>query len=357
MLLMMMGSLRALRHLVTSLPLLLLLPLLLCLLSSFSSAAELGETCLFNSDCDPGLHCETCLANGNFRLRCTRVKPKSPIAEGVGLPFNKYAWLTTHNSFALLGAPSFTGKQNVAEKNQQDSVTEQLEHGVRGLMLDMYDYDSDIWLCHSYEGKCFDALAFQPAVNVLGEIRDFLEANPSEIITIFIEDYVSSPMGLTKVFNASGLLKYWFPVSSMPKNGEDWPLVSEMITQNQRLVVFTSEKTKEASEGIAYQWRYVVENQYGDGGMEDGSCPNRAESLPMHTTSRSLVLMNYFPSIPYFFTACKHNSGPLESMLNTCYSASANRWANFIAVDYYRRSDGGGASQVTDLANDRMLSS
>lgn len=103
--------------------------------------------------------------------------------------------------------------------------------------------------------------AQQPAVNVLGEIRDFLEANPSEIITIFIEDYVSSPMGLTKVFNASGLLKYWFPVSSMPKNGEDWPLVSEMITQNQRLVVFTSEKTKEASEGIAYQWRYVVENQ------------------------------------------------------------------------------------------------
>ncbi|CAL9169557.1 unnamed protein product [Musa hybrid cultivar] len=73
--------------------------------------------------------------------------------------------------------------------------------------------------------------AQQPAVNVLGEIRDFLEANPSEIITIFIEDYVSSPMGLTKVFNASGLLKYWFPVSSMPKNGEDWPLVSEMITQ------------------------------------------------------------------------------------------------------------------------------
>nr|XP_018687011.1 PREDICTED: PI-PLC X domain-containing protein At5g67130 [Musa acuminata subsp. malaccensis] len=384
---MMMGSLRALRHLVTSLPLLLLL-LLLCLLSSFSSAAEvrsdpsallllfpvsppdlirisfrclrntkLGETCLFNSDCDPGLHCETCLANGNFRLRCTRVKPKSPIAEGVGLPFNKYAWLTTHNSFALLGAPPLTGKQNVAEKNQQDSVTEQLEHGVRGLMLDMYDYDSDIWLCHSYEGKCFDALAFQPAVNVLGEIRDFLEANPSEIITIFIEDYVSSPMGLTKVFNASGLLKYWFPVSSMPKNGEDWPLVSEMITPNQRLVVFTSEKTKEASEGIAYQWRYVVENQYGDGGMEDGSCPNRAESLPMDTTSRSLVLMNYFPSIPYFFTACKHNSGPLESMLNTCYSASANRWANFIAVDYYRRSDGGGAAQVTDLANDRMLSS
>ncbi|KAK7278447.1 hypothetical protein RJT34_23476 [Clitoria ternatea] len=65
----------------------------------------------------------------------------------------------------------------------------------------------------------------QPAINVLKDIESFMEANPSEIVTIFIEDYVISSQGLTKVFNASGLSKYWFPVSSMPKNGEDWPIV------------------------------------------------------------------------------------------------------------------------------------
>lgn len=72
---------------------------------------------------------------------------------------------------------------------------------------------------------------------------------------------MTSPLGLTKVFNASGLSKYWFPVSRMPKNGDDWPTVDDMVEKNQRLVVFTSKSAKEASEGIAYNWRYVVENQ------------------------------------------------------------------------------------------------
>jgi hypothetical protein len=101
----------------------------------------------------------------------------------------------------------------------------------------------------------------QPAINVLKEIQVFLEANPSEIVTIIIEDYVTSPKGLTKVFNAAGLRKYWFPVSRMPKNGGDWPTVDDMVQKNQRLVVFTSKAAKEASEGIAYEWRYLVENQ------------------------------------------------------------------------------------------------
>lgn len=101
----------------------------------------------------------------------------------------------------------------------------------------------------------------QPAINVLKEIQVFLDANPSEIVTIFIEDYVTSPKGLTKVFDASGLRKYWFPVSRMPKNGGNWPTVDDMVKKNQRLVVFTSKSSKEASEGIAYEWRYLVENQ------------------------------------------------------------------------------------------------
>lgn len=72
---------------------------------------------------------------------------------------------------------------------------------------------------------------------------------------------MTSPMGLTKVFNASNLNKYWFPVSKMPKSGEDWPTVDDMVQQNERLVVFTSKSAKEASEGIAYNWKYVLENQ------------------------------------------------------------------------------------------------
>lgn len=160
-------------------------------------------------------------------------------------------------------------------------------------MLDMYDFNNDIWLCHSFNGNCFNVTAFvspsstliwshsflllieslvvfiyffilflqQPAINVLREIQVFLEGNPTEIVSIFIEDYVSSPRGLSKVFNTSGVSQYLFPLSRMPKNGEDWPTVDDMVQKNQRLVVFTSKSSKEASEGLAYEWNYVVENQ------------------------------------------------------------------------------------------------
>lgn len=70
--------------------------------------------------------------------------------------------------------------------------------------------------------------------------------------------------------------------------------------------------------------------------MVAGSCPNRAESSPMNTTSISLVLENYFPDNPNISAACMDNSASLISMMNTCYEVDGKRWPNFIAVDFYQ---------------------
>ncbi|XP_009373787.2 PI-PLC X domain-containing protein At5g67130 [Pyrus x bretschneideri] len=316
---------------------------------------KLLDECSMDADCEAGLYCGCC-PQGFSGSRCIRsaITDQFKLLNN-SLPFNKYAFLTTHNAFAIEGEQSHTGIPRVTFNNQENTVTQQLNNGVRALMLDTYDFKDDVWLCHSFNGQCYDFTAFEPAIDTLKEVEAFLSANPSEIVTLILEDYVEAPNGLTNVFNASGLKNYWFPVTSMPKNGQDWPLVSDMVANNQRLLVFTSKSAKEQSEGIAYQWNYMVENQYGDDGMKEGSCSNRGESSPLDDKTKSLVLVNYFASIPLKLESCENNSGDLINMLYTCHGAAANRWANFVAVDFYKRSEGGGSFQALDNLNGELL--
>lgn len=46
--------------------------------------------------------------------------------QNTSLPFNKYAYLATHNSFAIKGEHSRIGKPRVTFPNQEDTITEQL---------------------------------------------------------------------------------------------------------------------------------------------------------------------------------------------------------------------------------------
>ncbi|XP_022739206.1 PI-PLC X domain-containing protein At5g67130 isoform X2 [Durio zibethinus] len=270
---------------------------------------QILDSCSLATDCGPGLYCGNCPALGKTQPYCIRGQATIPTSV----------------------------------------------NGVRGLMLDMYDFEGDIWLCHSFRGQCFNFTAFQPAINTLREVEAFLSQNPTEIVTIIIEDYVHTPKGLTKLFTNAGLDKYWFPVSKMPKKGDDWPTVNEMVQANHRLLVFTSVASKEAEEGIAYQWKYMLENEAGDPGVKAGSCPNRKESRPLNSKSASLFLMNYFPTYPVEDEACKEHSTQLADMIGTCYKAAGNMMPNFLAVNFYMRSDGGGVFYDLDSMNGQRL--
>lgn len=315
---------------------------------------QILESCSAATDCAPGLYCGNCPQLGKTQPFCIRGQAILPTSIINGLPFNKYTWLVTHNAFSIVDAPLLTGPQRITFYNQEDPVTNQLRNGVRGLMLDMYDFENDIWLCHSFRGQCLNITAFQPAINTLREVEAFLSSNPTEIVTIIIEDYVHTPRGLTKLFTDAGLDKYLFPVSKMPRKGEDWPTVTDMAQQNHRLLVFTSDSSKEGTEGIAYQWRYMVENESGDPGVQ-GSCPNRKESKPLTSKTTSLFLQNYFPTMPVQAEACKEHSTPLMDMVGTCYKAAGNVMPNFLAVNFYMRSDGGGVFDALDRMNGQTL--
>ncbi|BFG38848.1 hypothetical protein CerSpe_251210 [Prunus speciosa] len=300
--------------------------LLFSVLVTISAACSNGncqvlEACAAATDCGPGLYCGNCPASGKNQPVCTRGQATAPTSIINGLPFNKYTWLVTHNSFSIVDAPPLPGVQRLTFFNQEDTVTNQLR---------------------------------QPAINTLTEVEAFLSQNPTEIVTIILEDYVKAPKGLTTLFTNAGLVKYWFPVSKMPRKGEDWPTVTEMVQENHRLLVFTSDGSKEALEGIAYQWKYMVENESGDPGVKPGSCPKRKESKPLNSKSASLFFQNYFPTYPVEAEACKEHSTSLEEMVGTC-SKAAGKMPNFLAVNFYMRSDGVGVFDAVDRMNGRTL--
>ncbi|KAG6716507.1 hypothetical protein I3842_04G052700 [Carya illinoinensis] len=343
--------------------------LLIAAASFFFSAAttcsnrecRLLDPCTSDGDCEVGLYCFSC-PQGFSGSRCVRSATTNPFKlVNNSLPLNKYVFLTTHNAFAIEGIcllmfmlKYLTGR-TISHRSSSDSLHYKSRRLCHSTAKYTYDFEGDVWLCHSFGGKCHDFTAFEPAILTLKEIEAFLSANPAEIVTLILEDYVQTPNGLTKVFTDAGLMKYWFPVTNMPKNGGDWPLVSDMVAKNQRLLVFTSVRSKEQSEGIAYQWNYMVENQYGDGGMHAGNCANRAESSPLDDNTKSLVLVNYVPNIPVDLAAFGQNSADLINMLHTCFASAGNRWANFVAVDFYRRSEGGGTFQAVDTLNGELL--
>ncbi|XP_047259976.1 PI-PLC X domain-containing protein At5g67130, partial [Capsicum annuum] len=113
--------------------------------------------------------------------------------------------------------------------------------------------------------------------------------------------------------------------------------------------------SKEAAEGIAYQWRYMVENEPGDPGVAPGSCSSRKESKPLNSRSASLFLMNYFPTVAVQNGACKEHSTQLFDTAAACYKAAGNMMPNYVAVNFYMRSDGGGVFDVLDQMNGRTL--
>ncbi|PWA41059.1 PLC-like phosphodiesterases superfamily protein [Artemisia annua] len=283
---------------------------------------QLLESCSAPTDCGGGLYCGNCPQLGKNQPFCIRGQANIPTATINGLPFNKYTWLVTHNAFSMVDAPLLTGPQRITFYNQEDTVTNQLR---------------------------------QPAINTLREVEAFLSSNPTEIVTIILEDYVHTTKALTKLFADAGLDKYWYPVSKMPKKGEDWPTVTNMAQDNHRLLVFTSDSSKEVSEGIAYQWRYMVENEPGDPGVQKGSCQNRKESKALTSKSASLFLQNYFPTMPVQAEACKEHSTPLMDMIATCYKSAGNVMPNFLAVNFYMRSDGGGVFDALDKMNGQSL--
>ncbi|KAK3729580.1 hypothetical protein QZH41_017186, partial [Actinostola sp. cb2023] len=146
-------------------------------------------------------------------------------------PYNKVAFLVTHNSF------SNSVKYALWVRNQRVSVTQQLNDGVRGLMLDIYPGwgSAEVRLCH---GNCFWG-GSSNLLDTLIQIRTFLEDNPRDVITIIFEDYLRNPTILKRVFDQARVSRHVLRSHHWGSRYKDWPTLIDMRRLG-RLVVFNN---------------------------------------------------------------------------------------------------------------------
>ena len=204
--------------------------------------------------------------------------------------------------------------------------------------------ERSIYLCHR-----FCELGAIPLERTLTEIRDFLAANPHEVLVIINEDYVS-PQDFAATVEASGLIDYVYdgPV------GPPWPTLEQMIKDGGRALMLAE---KDAGGG-SIPWYHDAYDQLtqetpysfkrpsdliGAKAIPDSCEPNRGPA------DASLFLVNHWVDTspaPRPSNAAKVNAR--DALLRRVRECERIRELdpNLIAVDFYREGDPFGVAEA-----------
>jgi hypothetical protein len=220
---------------------------------------------------------------------------------------------------------------------QRESPRSQLDGSIRALMLEVHPGDDGPRLCVD---DCADGFGLLPVA--LREVRDFLDANPNEVVTLFIDNRVGAT-AIAEALNAAGLLE-----SAHVPGGAAWPTLQELIDSGRRLVVFVEDADGGPPElQPAATWIARTRADYRT--ADDFECTPKPAGAPLSLVHHVLVGSasegeggqggqgdGAHPSERLAETV---NRNPvLIDRLRTCERLNG-RPPNFVAVDFYDTSD------------------
>ena len=247
--------------------------------------------------------------------------------------YNEVAFLTTHNAFN-------SSEDNFQFPNQTYNILNQLNAGVRGLMIDVYDNNGTPMVYHS-----FSILGSIPLQDIFNDIKSFLDLNTNEIVTLILECYIDAN-SIENVLQQSLLNNYLYSKDSQ----SNWATLDEMITSNKRLIIFSDQNDASSSQSwYHYVWDYAVETHFSVSDINDFSCEyNRGDSI------NDLFIFNHFLTDDLFGYGLYNeslivNSNPFFiDRVTSCWQ-SKNKFPNFLTVDFVELGD---AQTVVNQIND-----
>lgn len=238
-------------------------------------------------------------------------------AELCAVPFDELVLPGTHNAMSN-AADGWVGP------NQQFGLAQQLDDGIRGMLLDTKEWNDQLYLCH---GDC--RLGSILLSDALGIVADFLESHPGDVMTLMFQDSIS-PEQTATAFAEAGLdtLVYTHP------EGAAWPLVGELVEAGTRLLI-SAEFSGPPPDWYHHAWDLFQDTHYAFPDVDSIHCdPHRG------TEDSPLFLMNHwveggFLGLPVESAAAEVNS--TEVLLSQVERCAEQRGLapTLIAVDFY----------------------
>ncbi|WP_162793190.1 PI-PLC domain-containing protein [Streptomyces globosus] len=277
------------------------------------------------------------------------------------------AFLTAHNAFTNYEDSRWSSV------NQSESVRAQLDNGVRGLSLDTHWYERSTWLCAiSFGSDCYPsdvylchggcktfagatyALPRQSFHATMQTVVDFLAAHPQEVVTVFLEDYVSAEQLGSSLSRVRGLSELLFQPDEWGVRQQGWPKVADLVTADKRLLVFSDRSDREHL-GVMYDRSWTVSNHWSLGDLgNDLACVTRWPDVPLDRREpgfRRLFTMSHHRNVPTVLTAALDNGAKLRNRIaEQCRPAAGGRDPNYVSVDFHRLSDGTGHTPASIVA-------
>ncbi|CBX91966.1 hypothetical protein IAQ61_000173 [Plenodomus lingam] len=313
-----------------------------------------------------GTRSATATVSGTSPAQPSNTQPCNNYPEFCNRKYSNITEVCAHNS-------PYTRANNIA-RNQEYGVTQQLNDGIRMLQGSAHYVNGTLYYCHS---SC-DLLNAGTVEDYLVEVTAWVEAHPFDVITILFgnsnwadTDADGKPLVTSVDFvepiEKSGLKQYIYQPPKTAMTLEDWPTLSEMILNNDRVVTFIDYNFD--TDNVPYLlWEFfnIWETPFSPTSDEFPCTLGRPEGLTEDHMRNMMYMANHnlnaeisiaglnllVPNVAEInHTNGLTGDGSLGLMTNTC-TAMWNRPPNFLLVDFYNQgSVNGSVFEVAARAN------
>lgn len=275
--------------------------------------------------------------------------------------YNNITHMGAHgSSFLRDGSATIT-----AAGNQDNNATVALDAGLRLLQAQVHKPNETLRLCHT-SCELLDAGTLE---DWLAKLSYWMSQNPNDVVTLLLVN--SDEAGADEfgaVFESSGIADYAYKPSSTDGPTGDWPTLTKMISEGERLVTFVTNTN--VSSNYTYllpEFDYVFETAYEITELDGFNCtldrPSKLDSSSDALSSNYMSLANHFKyqslgtgtslfipdadNIEIVNSANTTEDGNLGKHLKECNSEWGQK-PNFVLVDMF---DYGNVLVATDRMN------